>query len=175
MNVAVAEGTRLATAAGRNIALSLGEWAVSSTEGDVLVCHGLGSCVGITMYDRVAKVAGMAHAVLPDSTAARGPADTSAKFADLAVPLVLREMLAAGAQKHRIEVTLVGGAQVLQTSGPLAGIGDRNAEATRAALLAVSLRPRREALGGKRGRTARLEVATGRVMVAHAGEPEVEL
>jgi chemotaxis protein CheD len=174
VNVAIADASPVARPTGRNIALSLGEWAVSRTEGDVLVCHGLGSCVGITMYDRVAKVAGMAHAVLPDSRAGRA-SEESAKFVDLAVPLMLREMLAAGAQKHRLDVALVGGAQVLQTSGPLAGIGDRNAEAARAALLAVSMRPRREALGGKRGRTARLEVATGRILVAHAGEPEVEL
>ncbi len=36
-----------------------------------LITYGLGSCVGIAMYDSSAKIGGLAHIMLPDSTQAR--------------------------------------------------------------------------------------------------------
>lgn len=157
-------------------ALSLGEWAVTGDADALLTCVGLGSCVGVTMYDPIAKVGGMAHMVLPDSTAARATT-VGAKFVDIAVPLLLGALEQAGAQTRRLRIYLAGGAQVLQTtgSGGAAHIGDRNAEAARTRIAALGLSVAGEHLGGSRGRTMRLAISTGRVTVAVSGEQEVEL
>ena len=49
----------------------------------------LGSCAGVILYDRVAKVGGVAHIILPDS---RGKADHPGRFADTAIPALLADM-----------------------------------------------------------------------------------
>ena len=36
---------------------------------DVITTLGLGSCIGISLYDPVTKIGGLAHVMLPDSTA----------------------------------------------------------------------------------------------------------
>jgi chemotaxis protein CheD len=156
--------------------LSLGEWAVTGDQEAQLTCVGLGSCVALVMFDPQARVGGMAHMVLPDSTAGRG-GPAGAKFVDVAVPLIYRTMKEHGAFDARTHVYLAGGSQMLQTAVAAGSIniGQRNAEAAREQVKKLGLRIRAEHLGGNRGRTVRLNVGTGRVTVAIPGEPEIEL
>lgn len=150
--------------------LNLGEWAVTGVPDAVLSCLGLGSCVALTVFDSATGAAGMAHVVLPDST--QGRPDAGAKYADVAVPLVLEAMEEVGARRATMRVYLVGGARVLQTStGPMNDIGDRNVQALRGELSRAGLRIVGEDVGGDRGRTVRLRAATGSVEVSRAGEP----
>lgn len=152
-------------------ALGLGEWAVSTNPTEVLSCLGLGSCVAVAVHDPAVPVAGMAHMVLPDSTAGRASAVSPAKFVDLAVPLLLDAMEEAGADRSRIQVDLVGGASMLGVPGrpDTMQIGERNAAAARTAITSRDLALRGEHLGGTQGRTVRLEVGTGRLAVTTAG------
>lgn len=156
--------------------LSLGEWAVSNDLSDLLVCLGLGSCVALCLYDPLRSIGGMAHMVLPDSTAT-GAKSSGAKFVDVAVSLLLGEMEAKGAGRARLRAYLVGGALMLQGAAfkSTANIGERNAEAARAALKSAGVLVRGEELGGSSGRTVRLEVSTGRLTVASAGQAGHEL
>lgn len=156
--------------------LSLGEWAVSNDPSDLLVCLGLGSCVALCLYDPLHSIGGMAHMVLPDSTAT-GAKSSGAKFVDVAVSLLLGEMEAKSAGRARLRAYLVGGALMLQGAAfkSTANIGDRNAEAARAALKSAGVLVRGEELGGSNGRTVRLEVSTGRLTVASAGQAGHEL
>lgn len=134
----------------------MGESAVSGTVGDELVAIGLGSCIGLALVDRTANVAGLAHVVLPES---QGKAEPAAKFADLAVPDLLGRVLAAGAERRRLEAVLIGGARMFSVGASL-DIGARNAEAVRAALGKEGIKVRAEEVGGNRGRTARIIVGT---------------
>lgn len=149
-------------------ALSLGEWAASDDVEVVLSCLGLGSCVAVIAHDAVAHVGGMAHVVLPDSTLGQYGRRAEAKFADLAVPLIVREMVRLGAVPQRLRVALVGGARMLVGGPPSeeAQIGERNVVAVRAALQTLGLRVRLEDTGGTQGRTVHLAVRTGEVMVS---------
>ena len=150
--------------------LSLGEWAVSNDVDAVLTCLGLGSCVAFVAYDPVARVGGMAHVVLPDSTLGRPSPRAAAKFADLAVPLVMQEMAALGALRSRVQVSLIGGARMLaggRVQDSL-NIGERNITATRAAVQALGLHVRMEETGGGQGRTVRLPVRTGGLSISTA-------
>lgn len=149
------------------IMLSLGEWAVSDDPERELVCLGLGSCVALCVYDAVKNVGGMAHMVLPDSDdGRRGGAE--AKFVDLAVPLVLREMEQLGAARTRMKIHLVGGAQMLSGASftDTMMIGQRNVEAARAALDSERLKITSEDTGGDAGRTVKLAIATGELEIS---------
>ncbi len=164
--------TTISRGVARETTLSLGEWAVTDEPNAMLTCLGLGSCVALIAYDAVKHVGGVAHMVLPDSTQGRATTPNSAKFVDQAVPMMVRELTARGALRSRLEVHLVGGAQMLAAGRGLndrLNIGDRNIEATRAACAAAGLRVVREELGGQRGRTVRLHVDTGDVEITTSG------
>jgi chemotaxis protein CheD len=155
------------------IAVGLGDLFVSKAED--LVAYSLGSCVGICLWDPVARVAAMAHVVLP--TAPAGPVALPGKFGDTAVPAMLAALSRAGAQKTRLQCKIAGGAAVLAIGGggSLPKIGDRNVEAVKAALAQVNLRILGEQTGGNQGRTVRLEPPSGRVLVRTVRGSETEL
>lgn len=156
---------------GNSTVLSLTEWRVTDDPAAQLSCLGLGSCVALCVYHSGASVAGMAHIVLPDSTMSSRP-PTGAKFADVAVPMVIEEMERLGAKRSQMECYLVGGAKILRNSdvGPLSNIGDRNIEAAEDALRAMGLRPKGCDVGGEHGRTVRLDVSSGHLQVQTAGD-----
>ena len=107
--------------------------------------------------------------VLPDSTNGKvGGAE--AKFVDLAIPLVLKEMEALGAKQAKMKIHLAGGAQMLQGASftDTMLIGKRNAEAARQMLKKLRLRMTSEDTGGESGRTVRLAVASGQLDISTA-------
>lgn len=83
----------------------MGELATVRGSSGVLCTVGLGSCVGVALLDRVRRVAGLAHVVLP---AADGREDPGGKFADTAVPALLRRVTANGGHRPRLEAVVVG-------------------------------------------------------------------
>lgn len=127
----------------------------------------LGSCIGIALFDRVAKLGGMAHIILPDSN--EGSGDPK-KFADTAVDLLLEELVSVGAEPRRITAKLAGGADMFGQSLN-AGLGDRNAEAVTKQLLSHQIRIAGRAIGGMKGRRMQLNPQNGEVHVQVIGEP----
>src|SRR5437867_3655500 len=99
---------------GEAIMVGIAEIRVSRSADDVLIALGLGSCIGVCLYDPQARVAGMAHIVLPDST---GHETNPCKFADTAIPLLCQEMERSGASSSRLRAALAGGAQLFAFSG----------------------------------------------------------
>jgi chemotaxis protein CheD len=84
---------------------------ISTNSSDVLITHALGSCLGLTVYDPVARVGGMLHAMLPLSTIdPRKAGDNPYMFVDTGVPRLFLESYKAGAQKNRLIVKAAGGA-----------------------------------------------------------------
>jgi chemotaxis protein CheD len=151
--------------------VSMGEIAISSQAGEELVAHGLGSCIGLALVDRVAGVVGMAHIVLPEAQAKQG---TAGKFADLAVPALIAEICTAGAAKRRLEAAIAGGARMFELSDDL-DIGGRNEEAVREQLTRRGVALRASATGGNRGRTMRIAVGGCAVTVKESGGGTITL
>ncbi|QJW47233.1 chemotaxis protein CheD [bacterium BFN5] len=141
-----------------------------------LISYGLGSCVGIALYDSVSKVGGLAHIMLPDSTQARS-AENPAKFADTALPLMLSEMLKLGATKSRVIAKIAGGAQMFTFANAtdIMRVGERNAEAVRLILKKIDIRIIADDTGGNYGRTVELKLENGiyRVKTIDKGEKEL--
>jgi chemotaxis protein CheD len=147
----------------------MGELAASAAPGEILVSIGLGSCVGLALVDARRSVAGLAHVMLPHSTAPHGP---EAKFADLAVGRLLERVTGLGAV--RPEAVLVGGAQMFALNGT-ANIGSRNEAAVRAELERLRIPVRATATGGDKGRTVRVHVDGARVTVREVAGTEEHL
>jgi len=128
----------------------------------VLKTTGLGSCVGVTLYDPVKRIGGMAHIMLPSSEIARGPATNPAKYADTAIPTLLERMLEAGAVVRRLVAKLAGGAQMFAFAGQdTMRIGPRNVETCKAMLAELDIPLVAEDTGSNYGRTIELDSATG--------------
>ena len=160
------------TAAATEIAVRMGEIAISATAGEVLVSIGLGSCIGLALVDRRRGVAGLAHVMLPEAIGDGGPAG---KFADLAVPALVARLTALGAVRPMLEAVLVGGAQMFSLGDSAAmDIGVRNDAAVRAALAEERIPVVAAATGGSRGRTIRV-LPSGVVLSKEAGGAEIEL
>ena len=158
------------------IVASLGEICVSKEPGAILACLGLGSCIGLCAYDPVAKVAGLAHIVLPESN--RGSTGKiPGKYADTAVPMLFAEMGKYSAVKQRLVVKLVGGARMIQAAGfdPIFEMGARNLEMTVKALAAEGVRVAAAETGGNLGRSLWLEVSTGKLLTKTTGSILKEL
>ncbi len=135
--------------------------------GAVLKTTGLGSCVGVTLHDPVLKVAGMAHIMLPSSDIAREGQLNIAKYADTAVPELIRRMLTAGADPKRLVAKMAGGAQMFVFAGgsDTMRIGPRNVESTKLALEHARIPLLAEDTGANYGRTVELDSATGKFVI----------
>ncbi|RUS46352.1 chemotaxis protein CheD [Cohnella sp. AR92] len=131
--------------------------------GAVLKTTGLGSCVGLTLFDPDRTVAGMAHIMLPSSEIAREGQLNIAKYADTAIPELLRRLLELGANKRRLVAKLAGGAQMFAFAGggDSMRIGPRNVESTKLALGSMGIPIVAEDTGGNFGRTVELNSQSG--------------
>jgi len=158
---------------GTETMVRMGELAVSSVPGHVLVSLGLGSCIGLALLDRKMGIAGLAHIVLPQSQG--HTTDNSRKFADFAVPELVSELEAEGARKVRLEAVLVGGASMFAVSNPSLEVGQRNEAAVRELLKAMRIPVKATATGGNKGRTIRVDVASAAVHYREAGGKDIEL
>jgi len=142
--------------------VGIGRLAASADPGIVISAIGLGSCIGLVLADRYARVAGMVHVMLPDSAAAAAPGPPG-KFADTAVPALLDEVCRLGADRTRLVGSIAGGATMFRSAsgGGVLRIGERNEAAVRAAMRAAGLRVRGADTGGTSGRTLQVAVGSG--------------
>ena len=157
------------------VVVGVADMRVSNQQGEVLVTHALGSCIGVAIYDPTAKVGGILHFMLPDSTLDLGKAQEHPHmFADTGLPLLFRECYRLGAQKSRLRVKVAGGSQVLGNR-EFFQIGRRNYAALRKIFLKNNVLIDNEDVGGSKARTLFLEMATGNVWIKVMGHNTIEL
>jgi len=137
----------------------------------ILTTLGLGSCVGIALYDSIAKVAGLAHIMLPDSQQIQNNSNV-AKFADTAIVKTLAEMEKLGARKIYMKAKIAGGAQMfaLNAANDQLRIGDRNIEATIKLLKQFNIPLLAQETGENYGRTVELYSDDGRFVIKSVGK-----
>ena len=139
---------------------------------EVITTLGLGSCIGIALYDPVTKIGGLAHIMLPDSTKIKNNSNI-AKFADTGIVELVRLLQANGANKSRLVAKIAGGAKMFEVSGlsQVGNIGARNAEASKAKLKEMGIRLLAEDTGLNYGRTVELHTETGEFYIKSVGKP----
>lgn len=124
---------------------------------------GLGSCVGVTLYDPKLNLAGLAHVMLPTSDIAKNGDVNVAKYADTAIPELIKRLVKLGSKPSRLEAKLAGGAQMFAfaSASEMMRVGPRNVEACKKALFAYRIRVVAEDTGGNCGRTIEMDSSTG--------------
>ena len=142
----------------------------------VLVSYGLGSCIGVALYDPYLKIGGLAHVMLP-SVAPGNRGGDPLKFADTAVEAVVARMMGEGCARGALLAKMAGGADMFAGADPgtppgadlrcdgRPRIGERNAQAVRAKLDELGIPLVAEDVGGNHGRTLELVPATGDLVV----------
>jgi chemotaxis protein CheD len=143
----------------------MGRWAVAAAPAHIRTL--LGSCAGVVLYDRVARLGGVAHVVLP---ASNGVADHPGKYADTAIPgmIVDLDRLRGRAGAGRLVAKIVGGAAMFQ-AGPSMDIGRRNRDAVEQILADLGIPVLARDVGGGTGRRLTLDTASGTVSIRIPG------
>ena len=140
---------------------------------DSLTTLGLGSCIGLTLYDPVAKVGGLVHYMLPDSTKLKNNSNI-AKFGDTGIRELYNKMIANGASPSRMVAKIAGGAKMFEVSGlsNVGNVGERNAEEAKIMLKELKIRLIAEDTGLNYGRTVVLDCENGKYIIKAVGKPE---
>lgn len=136
----------------------------------ILTTLGLGSCVGIALYDAHNKIAGLAHIMLPDSTQIQNNSNT-AKFADTAISKLINDMLLLGAKKGLLKAKIAGGAQMFafESTNNSMRIGERNIEAVIKNLRLHNIPLLGQDTGSTYGRTVELYSEDGKFLIKTIG------
>lgn len=143
---------------------------------DALTTLGLGSCVGISLYDPVRRIAGMVHVMLPDSTKIINN-ENKAKFADTGIDALINKMIAIGADRRVLVAKIAGGAQMFAfgNNNDMMRIGDRNVEATKYKLSQLGIPIKAEDTGENYGRTIEFYPETGALLIKSVGKDKKTL
>ena len=143
---------------------------------DTLISYGLGSCIGISLYDPQTKIGGLLHIMLQDSNQSRAN-ENRAKFADTGIPDMLEELIRMGAAKSRLVAKLAGGSQMFAfaNASDIMRVGLRNASASKEILKKLSIPIVGEDTGGNYGRTVQIDLSTGvyKVKTIDKGDKEI--
>ena len=144
------------------IKVGMAELNVSSSP-DTLKTTGLGSCVGVCVYDAKLKIGGMAHVMLPDSKNSRQASTIVGKYSDTAIDELLNQLSNMGVSKKNLIAKIAGGSQMFSFAGgsEIMKIGQRNIEAVKADLKKNSIKVIAEDVGGNYGRTIEFRLETG--------------
>lgn len=150
--------------------VGVSDMKLSSQEGDIIVTHALGSCIGIAIYDPVACVGGILHYMLPISKADSIKADNNPfMFGDTGIPLLFQEAYKIGAKKENLRVVMAGGAQVFEDKD-FFDIGKRNTVIARKLFWKNNFLIAAEHVGGHAPRTMYLEMGSGVTYFTSRGE-----
>jgi len=155
-----------------NLIVGVSDMKVSNDIESTIITYSLGSCIGVTIWDKVARVGGLLHFMLPESSldvekARKNPF----MFADTGIPQLFKATYTLGAKKQRMKVVVVGGAQVLDQKG-FFNIGKRNDMAVRKIFHRNNVIIDYKDVGGNVNRTVKLNVKTGEVLLKVSGRGE---
>lgn len=148
------------------IVIGIGEYAVTTESGESIVTYALSSCVAMTVYSPIKKVAGMVHISMPQYYVRNGIAkDNPWAYADKAVPMLIEKMCNDyNCSKLELEIKIYGGAESTNKSD-MFKIGSRNVEAVNRELSLLNLSTSYSDTGGNNSRTIALFSDTGYVKV----------
>ena len=158
-----------------NMIVGVSDMKVSNDQNSMLITYSLGSCIGLAVYDSVARVGGILHLMLPESNIDTAKAQKNPyMFADTGIPTLFKSAYKLGAKKQRMRTIVVGGAQVLDQKG-FFNIGKRNQMAVKKMLWKNNVIIDHEDVGGNVNRTLKLAVKNGQTWLKTSGKGEFEI
>ncbi len=138
-------------------ALNLGDFIVTKDPVNI-ACYGLGSCVGLFIYDRINKISAAAHVVLSDELEKHTTYNAKTAFEKL-----IEEIEKIGGNKNALRAKIVGGANLFNSGFKT---GERNVDALRKLILDNKIFLAGQDVGGNKSRTARFNTLNGDLSVS---------
>src|SRR5436190_6283698 len=156
-------GSRFRIAVGALKIIGVADCVVSADPTETLATYALGSCIAVVSYDSQARVGGIVHFALPDSTMDWQRANENPfGYADLGVPELIKRCIDRGAERRRLSLAAVGGANMVTGCGPFQ-VGQKNHLSLQKTVPGLGLSLRVSAIGGSQARSVRLEIGTGAI------------
>ena len=157
-------------------AVNFSELKISTNTAETLVAFSIGSGIGVSMYDTVAKVGGVLNFILPDSSkiGSERVNHFPYMFADTGIPAFLEALSDINAKIETLKVVIAGGAQILDQTSDF-NIGLLNHRAITSILSRKNLIIHHEDIGGCSKRALSLNIGSGCSMIQIAGQGEVKV
>ncbi len=156
----------------QTLQLGISEMQVTRGHDYTIITHGLGSCIGVAIYDPVSQVGGMLHYLLPMSSLHQGEAAKEPyKYGDTGIPLLFQKAYQLGAAKENLKVAIAGGGQFFSHS--TLDVGSRNVAIARRLFLKNKVLIAGESVGGNLARTLKLDMQTGVISIRCGGSEQI--
>lgn len=128
---------------------------------------GLGSCIGVAIYDPAAKIGGLIHILLPTCQGFENGNHTRTKFADSGITDLVEALVKEGASKTRMKAKMAGGASMFTMNGTSSvhEVGKRNIQSSRDTLKRLGIELVAHDTGGNKGRTIYFDIETGQLTI----------
>ena len=138
---------------------------------------GLGSCVGVILYEESMRIAGLIHVMLPDSSLSRTETVNLAKYADTGIPAMISQLKLEGVQPFKLKAKIAGGAEMFQflSNKDTMRIGPRNVAAVKEYLLKSNVPLISEETGGNSGRTIEFDPSTSLLNIRTVNQGVMEI
>ncbi|MDD6072060.1 MAG: chemotaxis protein CheD [Clostridiales bacterium] len=135
---------------------------------------GLGSCVGVVLYNFTDEYCGMVHIMLPSSKEIVNNSKR-AKFADTGIEDLIIELEKKGVKQSSLCAKIAGGATMFQFggNGTIGSVGKRNVDAVKETLSKFNIRLVAEDTGADYGRTIIFDLVTKELKIRSAGKKEI--
>lgn len=147
------------------LVVGMGEYIISNNSADTIKTYVLASCIGVTAFSPIRKVAGMLHVVLPAPTNVNESRERPGYYAATGIPLLIGQMCREyGCLKGELEIHLYGGADSIRSNDTF-NIGRRNIEMAMSVLSNMYLKIHASDVGGTHSRTLEMDVGTGKIKV----------
>lgn len=119
----------------------------------------LGSCVAVVLYDRVKKISGMNHYMLP---LFNGKEPATEMYGDIAIKKLISKMETMGSKTEDLEARIIGGSAKINKTFE---IGKKNIQVATKMLADYEIKVISRQTGGPNGRKIKLIANTGQLFI----------
>jgi chemotaxis protein CheD len=145
----------------RELSVGIGEFKIGKRA--LLEAYGLGSCIGVVLFDMSTGISGIAHILLPGASQ-----NGETKYAETAIEKMLEDLINQGARKSKIVSKFAGGANVFkQINLEILKIGTRNAISVEETLKQKKIPILAKDVGGEVGRSVIFNPLDGSMIVKY--------
>lgn len=129
----------------------------------------LGSCVSVCLYDKIQRMGGMNHYLVPlwNENGLQSP-----KYGNISIPRLIESMLNIGCKVHNMEAKLFGGANVIDVTSEEMMIGRKNIVIAKEILKEYGIPITAEDIAGEKGRRIMMRSDTGKIFLKYTKKSE---
>lgn len=152
--------------------VNIGDCKISTSRDDLIITHGLGSCIGLVFYDPTLGIGSMLHFMLPtggDKIKEEG--FQPYRFGDVGIQVMLNKLERLGCKRNNLKVVMVGGSAInTKEDKDFFAIGKRNIAIARKVFWKMKMMITKEHTGGNLSRSLYLDMSNGSVWFTSQGK-----